>query len=118
MPMALLRGKAGVICGHMHPLRESLSAGLERGGDQIKKQKQQTTNNEPQTFSLEAQAINKTTEASKVKDYAVFIKLRLASLVVFSAAISYIIGTKGNMDWFKLSMLVLGGFLVTGSSNG
>ena len=53
-----------------------------------------------------------------MKDYAVFIKLRLASLVVFSAAISYIIGTKGNMDWFKLSMLVLGGFLVTGSSNG
>lgn len=67
---------------------------------------------------MEAQIINKTSEVSKVKDYAAFIKLRLASLVVFSAAISYIIGTKGNMDWFKLSMLVLGGFLVTGSSNG
>ena len=69
-------------------------------------------------MTSEAQAINKTQEASKIRDCAAFIKLRLASLVVFSAAISYIIGTKGNMDWFKLSMLVLGGFLVTGSSNG
>jgi protoheme IX farnesyltransferase len=55
---------------------------------------------------------------SKVKDYATFIKLRLASLVVFSAVISYAISAKGNINWLTLSMLTLGGFLVTGASNG
>src|ERR1051326_2061393 len=69
-------------------------------------------------MSSEAQVIDKVSENSKLKDYAVFIKLRLATLVVFSAAISYVMGTHLHPDWFKLSMLVLGGFLVTGSSNG
>lgn len=66
----------------------------------------------------EAQIMEKTSESSKLGDYAVFIKFRLATLVVLSAVISYAIGAKGNVDWFKLCMLVLGGFLVTGSSNG
>lgn len=54
---------------------------------------------------------------SKVRDYAAFAKLRLASLVVFSAALAYITGAQ-KIDWLQLSMLVLGGFLVTGASNG
>jgi heme o synthase len=56
----------------------------------------------------------------KVKDYVQFAKLRLASLVVFSAALSYIAGTtrSGNFSWLQLVMLVLGGFLVTAASNG
>lgn len=54
---------------------------------------------------------------SKIKDYAQFIKLRLASLVVLSAAIGYVIGAK-TVDWNKMGLLVLGGFLVTGASNG
>jgi heme o synthase len=78
----------------------------------------------------DAQVIGKTSEGlpaqndpdvqagNKLRDYAVFIKFRLATLVVFSAVISYVIGTYGNVDWFKLGMLVLGGFLVTGASNG
>jgi protoheme IX farnesyltransferase len=58
---------------------------------------------------------------SKITDYAQFIKLRLASLVVFSAVISYFIGVRMNnisADWIRLTALIVGGFLVTGSSNG
>jgi protoheme IX farnesyltransferase len=59
---------------------------------------------------------------SKIRDYAQFIKLRLASLVVLSAAIGFVIGTRvGNevtFSWTKMLILILGGFLVTGSSNG
>lgn len=54
---------------------------------------------------------------SKIRDYAQFVKMRLASLVVLSAAFGYVIGAH-EVDWYKLLMLVLGGFLVTGSSNG
>jgi len=53
----------------------------------------------------------------KIRDYAQFIKLRLSSLVVFSAAICYAIGAE-QFEWSQLWYLVLGGFLVTGSSNG
>ena len=58
-----------------------------------------------------------TTFLGKLRDYAQFTKLRLASLVVFSAALGYITGIK-EISWMDLSMLVLGGFLVTGASNG
>lgn len=54
----------------------------------------------------------------KVIDYALFIKLRLSSLVVFSAAIGFVIGSPDSISWSKLLLLVIGGFLVTGSSNG
>lgn len=58
---------------------------------------------------------------SKISDYAQFIKLRLASLVVLSAAIGFVIGCHTNnleVNWSKMLMLIIGGFLVTGSSNG
>lgn len=54
---------------------------------------------------------------SKIRDYAQFIKMRLASLVVFSAAIGYVIGAQ-EVNWGKMLLLILGGFLVTGASNG
>ena len=54
---------------------------------------------------------------SKIRDYGQFIKLRLASLVVLSAAIGFVVGSH-SVDWGKMFLLVLGGFLVTGSSNG
>jgi protoheme IX farnesyltransferase len=54
---------------------------------------------------------------SKVRDIAAFIKLRLASLVVLSAAIGFVIGSH-DFSWSKMLLLILGGFLVTGSSNG
>jgi protoheme IX farnesyltransferase len=64
-------------------------------------------------------SIEKTTHStSKLSDYAQFIKLRLSSLVVFSAAISFLIGSAGQVNWVKLVWLVVGGFLVTGASNG
>jgi protoheme IX farnesyltransferase len=55
---------------------------------------------------------------AKLADYAQFIKFRLSTLVVFSAFIGYVIGAGDAFSWVKLGWLVLGGFLVTGSSNG
>lgn len=58
---------------------------------------------------------------SKMTDYAQFIKLRLASLVVFSAVIGYFFGINHlqlESNWIQLTALIIGGFLVTGSSNG
>ncbi len=54
---------------------------------------------------------------SKMRDYAMFMKFRLASLVVLSAAIAFIACSE-VLNWASLGWLVLGGFLVTGSSNG
>lgn len=54
---------------------------------------------------------------SKVRDYAGFMKLRLASLVVLSAAIGFTVASE-HVDWGRMGLLVLGGFLVTGASNG
>jgi protoheme IX farnesyltransferase len=55
---------------------------------------------------------------SRVKDYGQLIKLRLSSLVVFSAAMGFLLASDGNVNWSKLILLIIGGFLVTGSSNG
>lgn len=52
----------------------------------------------------------------KLKDYGQLLKLRLASLVVFSAVVSYLMASE-NPDWVTAVLLTLGGFLVTGASN-
>ena len=57
------------------------------------------------------------TSVSRFKDYALLTKFRLSSLVVFSAVIGFIIGTGGSFSLAQLGWLILGGFLVTGSSN-
>ncbi|MBL0341557.1 MAG: protoheme IX farnesyltransferase [Bacteroidetes bacterium] len=63
-------------------------------------------------------AINKPVSvSSKIRDYAQLTKMRLALLVVFSAAMAFLIGTPGELDWGKFALLLLGGFLVTGSAN-
>lgn len=54
----------------------------------------------------------------KISDYVLLIKLRLSFLVVFSAAITYLYGVGSNFSWLNLLILVSGGFLVTGASNG
>ncbi len=57
----------------------------------------------------------------KVTDYAQFTKLRLSALVVFSAIIGYVIAIEElqvAINWLEMTMLFLGGFLVTGASNG
>lgn len=57
------------------------------------------------------------TFSERVKDYNLLTKFRLSSLVVFSAAIGFVIGSKGDFSFIQLCWLVLGGFLVTGASN-
>jgi protoheme IX farnesyltransferase len=52
----------------------------------------------------------------RLKEYAVLTKLRLSVLVVISATSGYLIGSVFNLQHFLL--LIGGGFLVTGCSNG
>lgn len=55
---------------------------------------------------------------AKISDYAQLTKLRLASLVVFSALTGYFFATGiSGVVWIEVFYLALGGFLVTGSSN-
>lgn len=44
-------------------------------------------------------------------------KVRLASLVVFSFVMTYLLAFKGEIDLLQLTALCLSGFLVTGASN-
>lgn len=55
----------------------------------------------------------------KWADFSKLIKFRLTFLVVFSASISFLIGSKVNgiIDWKNWGMLIAGGFLVTGAAN-
>ena len=53
----------------------------------------------------------------KMADYALLIKLRLTNLVVFSAVLGYSLAAT-SFHWLDVCLLILGGFLVTGSSNG
>lgn len=54
---------------------------------------------------------------ARITDYAQLTKMRLTLLVVFSAGIAFIIGSSGPVNWIQFSLLILGGFLVTGSAN-
>ena len=54
---------------------------------------------------------------TKIIDYAIFFKLRLSSLVLFSAFAGYVLAAD-TIIWAQLGFLMLGGFLVTASSNG
>jgi heme o synthase len=58
-----------------------------------------------------------TKKTSRTTSFAELMKLRLSSLVVFSAVISFFT-VADNADWFKVLMLFVGGFLITGASNG
>lgn len=53
----------------------------------------------------------------KMADYAAFFKLRLSFLVVVSAVLGYLIAAESAV-WTDILLLTIGGFLVTGSSNG
>ncbi|MDA9564215.1 heme o synthase [Flavobacteriales bacterium] len=54
---------------------------------------------------------------AKVKDYTVFTKFRLASLVLLSAVAGYWLAAP-SFSWSLAGYLLFGGFLVTGASNG
>jgi len=53
----------------------------------------------------------------KLQDYALLIKLRLNLVVVFSAAMGYILVAGGSFLWPVFTLLVVGGFLVTSAAN-
>lgn len=55
----------------------------------------------------------------KWSDFSKLVKLRLTFLVVFSASISFLIGSKvnGDINWFNWGKLIIGGFLVTAAAN-
>ncbi|WP_035841950.1 heme o synthase [Crocinitomix catalasitica] len=64
----------------------------------------------------EESTIEKTKSTSKLKDYVLLLKLRLAFLVVLSAVAGYLfVGGGLNLNFIYL---ILGGFLITGASNG
>lgn len=54
---------------------------------------------------------------SRLSDIAQLTKMRLSLLVVFSAAMAFLIGSSDDLDVGKLLLLILGGVLVTGSAN-
>lgn len=54
---------------------------------------------------------------SKVQDYVMLLKLRLSFLVVLSAVSGYFFAVD-QFVWLEFIYLVVGGFLITGSSNG
>ena len=55
-----------------------------------------------------------------ISDFNKLIKLRLTLTVVFSASVSFLIGSKvqGDIIWINWAILTLGGFLVTSAANG
>ncbi len=53
----------------------------------------------------------------KIRDYGVLVKFKLNLLVVFSAAIGYLMAPAAFFNWSQLVLLCFGGFLVTGASN-
>ncbi len=70
---------------------------------------------------MRTRVINKSNSDSsfrqKVADYNMLFKFRLNMLVVFSAAMAYLVALQGNINWTVFISLCLGGFLVTGASN-
>lgn len=63
---------------------------------------------------------DKVRQATFISDFKKLIKLRLTFLVVFSASVSFLIGSKeqGMINWSNWLILTIGGFLVTGAANG
>lgn len=59
-------------------------------------------------------------EESFISDFKKLIKLRLTVLVVFSASVSFLIGSReqDSINWINWAILTLGGFLVAGAANG
>jgi protoheme IX farnesyltransferase len=53
-----------------------------------------------------------------LKGYVALSKLRLSSLVVFSAIMGYMTAAPGPWDWQQALLLGLGGLLITASANG
>ena len=61
---------------------------------------------------------NRVTTKLSIRDVAAFCKLRLATLVVMSAAFCFVLASKKTIDYSQLTILIIGGFSVTAASNG
>ena len=55
--------------------------------------------------------------AEKVRAYFELLKFRLTALVVFSAALTYLLGHQGAVNWSHFGVFLAGGFLATGAAN-
>lgn len=55
--------------------------------------------------------------AHRVADYKMLVKFRLSLTVVFSSVLAFMIAGPDKIDWAAMSILALGGFLVTGAAN-
>lgn len=54
----------------------------------------------------------------KLNDYAILTKYRLNLTVVFSSVLGYLMAYNGQVEWMKILLLSLAGFLITGAANG
>ncbi len=54
--------------------------------------------------------------AYKVRAYYELLKPRLSFLVAFSTAFGYLLGNSGSLDWVKMILFSVGGFLISGAS--
>lgn len=53
---------------------------------------------------------------NKAKAYVELLKMRLSLLVSFSSAFGYALAMGGHVDWKQLTMLFIGGYLISGAS--
>ena len=63
------------------------------------------------------ETVSKLSFLTKIKGYISLLKLRLSSLVVISAFFGYLLAG-GNLSSIVFFELIIGGILITGSSNG
>lgn len=52
-----------------------------------------------------------------IREFGILVKFKLSLMVLFSALISYAIAGEGQVSWLGMSLLAIGGFLVTGAAN-
>lgn len=58
-----------------------------------------------------------TSISQAVMDFGLLVKFKLSLMVLFSALISYAIAAGGHVSWLGMTLLAIGGFLVTGAAN-
>ncbi|MCD6062810.1 MAG: heme synthase, protoheme farnesyltransferase [Flavipsychrobacter sp.] len=54
---------------------------------------------------------------SRFRDYAQLLKPNLSFMVVFSSVVGYLLAPGVQFDWFNVTILFIGGVLVTGAAN-
>lgn len=54
--------------------------------------------------------------AQKAKAFVELMKMRLSLVVAFSSAFGYTLGMGGRVDWMQLTLLFVGGWLISGAS--